>query len=193
MEKRRCGRSDISLSVVGVGCWSFGGGPGSYWGPQEQKDVDDVVHAALDNGINYFDTAEGYNEGRSEEALGRALEGRREEAVIGTKISPSNTEPSVLRRHCEASLRRLRTDYIDIYMVHWPITDRSVEDAFDTLMSLRSEGKVRSIGISNFGVRQMEEALATGARIDVNQLCYNLLSRAIEFVWGTLRPPGPSA
>ena len=90
------------------------------------------------------------------------------------------TEPSLLRWHCEASL-------------HWPITDRSVEDAFDTLMSLRSEGKVRSIGISNFGVRQMEEALATGARIDVNQLCYNLLSRAIEFVWGTLRPPGPSA
>jgi len=72
------------------------------------------------------------------------------------------TEPSLLRWHCEASL-------------HWPITDRSVEDAFDTLMSLRS------IGISNFGVRQMEEALATGARIDVNQLCYNLLSRAIEF------------
>ena len=97
------------------------------------------------------------------------------------------TEPSLLRWHCEASLRRLRTDYIDIYMVHWPITDRSVEDAFDTLMSLRS------IGISNFGVRQMEEALATGARIDVNQLCYNLLSRAIEFVWGSLRPPGPSA
>ena len=84
------------------------------------------------------------------------------------------TEPSLLRWHCEASL-------------HWHITDRSVEDAFDTPMSLRS------IGISNFGVRQMEEALATGARIDVNQLCYNLLSRAIEFVWGTLRPPGPSA
>jgi myo-inositol catabolism protein IolS len=178
MEKRKCGKSDIQISVLGIGCWSYGGG--DYWGPQTQSDVDAVVHKALDLGINYFDSAEAYNEGRSEESLGKALKGRRGEAVIGTKISPSNTQPSVLRNHCEASLRRLQTDYIDIYMVHWPITRYSVEDAFATLMELQSEGKVRSIGVSNFGVQQLTQAISTGARIDVNQLCYNLLSRAIE-------------
>ncbi len=178
MEKRKCGKSSIQVSVLGIGCWSYGGG--DYWGPQSQSDVDAVVHKALDLGINYFDSAEAYNEGRSEESLGKALKGRRGEAIIGTKISPSNTQPSVLRSHCEASMRRLQTDYIDIYMVHWPITRYSVEDAFATLMELQSEGKVRSIGVSNFGVQQLTQALSTGARIDVNQLCYNLLSRAIE-------------
>ena len=178
MEKRKCGKSDIQVSALGIGCWSYGGG--DYWGPQSQSDVDAVVHKALDLGINYFDSAEAYNEGRSEESLGKALKGQRDEAVIGTKISPSNTQPSVLRSHCEASMRRLQTDYIDIYMVHWPITRYSVEDAFATLMELQSEGKVRSIGVSNFGVQQLTQALSTGARIDVNQLCYNLLSRAIE-------------
>jgi len=178
MERRRCGKSDLELSVLGIGCWSFGGG--EYWGAQEEGDVRAVVHTALDHGINYFDTAEGYNEGRSEESLGKALGGRRHEAVIGTKVSPSNAEPAVLRAHCEDSLRRLQTDCIDLYMVHWPITRYSVEDAFGTLRTLQSEGKIRSIGVSNFGVQQLSEALTTGARIDVNQLCYNLLSRAIE-------------
>ena len=178
MEKRACGKSGIEISVMGIGGWSYGGG--DYWGPQAQEDVDAVAHAALDNGINFFDTAEGYNEGRSEEAVGRALKGRRDEAVIATKISPNNTEPTVLREHCEASLRRLQTDYIDIYIVHWPITDHSVEDAFATLTALKEEGKIRSIGVSNFGVAQLSEALATDVQLDVNQLCYNLLSRAIE-------------
>ncbi|MCZ6676229.1 MAG: aldo/keto reductase [Candidatus Poribacteria bacterium] len=178
MEKRICGKSGIGLSAMGLGCWSYGGG--DYWGPQSQQDVDAVAQAALDHGINFFDTAEGYNDGRSEEALGNALKGRRHEAKIGTKISANNTEPTVLREHCEASLRRLQTDYIDIYMVHWPIAEHSVADAFATLNALKAEGKIRSIGVSNFGVQQLSEALATGVQIDVNQLCYNLLSRAIE-------------
>jgi len=180
MEKRKCGQSDIEISVLGIGCWSYGGGDEDYWGLQDQKDVDAVVHKALDYGINYFDSAEAYNQGRSEESLGKALKGRRHEAVIGTKISPSNTQPSVLREHCDASLARLQTDYIDIYIVHWPITRHSVEDAFATLEALKSEGKIRSVSVSNFGVNQLTEALATGVRLDINQLCYNLLSRGIE-------------
>jgi len=179
IERRPFGASGITLPVVGIGCWAYGGG--DYWGPQDQKDVDAVVARALDQGMNYFDTAEAYNEGRSEEALGRALQGRRKEAIIGTKVFPTNAEePSVLRQHCEASLRRLQTDYIDIYMVHWPLEDRFVEDAFATLSALQAEGRIRSIGASNFGVRQLQAALATGARIDGDQLVYNLLSRAIE-------------
>ncbi len=178
MEKRKCGTSDIEIPVLGIGCWAYGGG--DYWGEQSQRDVEEVVHAAVDQGINHFDTAEGYNDGRSEESLGKALKGLRDQAIISSKISPNNAEPAVLRRHCEDSLRRLQTDYIDIYYVHWPITDCSVQDAFATLMDLRDEGIIRSVSISNFGVEQMSEALATGAQIDLNQLCYNLLSRAIE-------------
>jgi aryl-alcohol dehydrogenase-like predicted oxidoreductase len=180
MERRGYGSSGFTLPVLGIGCWAYGGGESDYWGPQDQKDVDGVVARALDAGINYFDTAEAYNEGRSEEALGRALKGRRKQAIIGTKVLPAYTEPSALRQHCEASLRRLSTDFIDIYMVHWPIVDQPVEGAFTTLAGLQAEGKIRSIGVSNFGVHQLQEALSTGARIEVNQLCYNLLSRAIE-------------
>jgi aryl-alcohol dehydrogenase-like predicted oxidoreductase len=170
----------LQLSLLGIGCWSFGGGEGDYWGPQDQHDADDVVARALDLGVNYFDTAEGYNDGRSEESLGRALGRRRPEAVIGTKVAPDNTRPDVLRAHCEASLRRLNTDYIDLYIVHWPITLYSVADAFATLMDLQHEGKIRYIGVSNFGVNQLTEALATGAEIAANQLAYSLLVRSIE-------------
>jgi aryl-alcohol dehydrogenase-like predicted oxidoreductase len=130
--------------------------------------------------MTLFDTAEAYNAGRSEEILGKALEGRRDEAFIATKISPSNTEPDVLRPHCEASLERLRTDYIDLYQVHWPITEHSVEDAFATLEDLQDEGKIRAIGVSNHGVKQLREVFDTGVPIVSNQLSYSLLSRAIE-------------
>jgi aryl-alcohol dehydrogenase-like predicted oxidoreductase len=180
MEKRRLGRSPVAISVLGIGCWSFGGGDKDYWGSQDQRDVEAVVKTALDLGVNYFDTAEAYNAGRSEESLGKALKGRRDEAIIGSKIGPENTEPGVLRAHCEASLRRLETDRIDIYMIHWPITDHSTADAFATLEDLQSEGKIHVIGVSNFGVEQLREALDTGVRFDGNQLCYNLLSRGIE-------------
>ena len=180
MERRVCGNSGIALSILGIGCWSFGGSGDDYWGPQDERDAADAVSAALDNGINYFDTAAMYNDGRSEESLGRALRGQRHRAIIGSKVSPANTDPAVLRQHCEASLRRLGVDAIDIYMVHWPITDHSVEDAFLTLRALRDEGKVRAVGVSNHGVRQLTEAVSTGAPIAVNQLCFNLLSRAIE-------------
>lgn len=88
MEKQRVGKTEISVSPLGVGCWSFGGG--SYWGEQSKQDVQRVVHTALDRGVNYFDTAEVYNDGASERALGEALKGRRDEAVIGTKVSTSN-------------------------------------------------------------------------------------------------------
>ncbi|MBB6732743.1 aldo/keto reductase [Cohnella zeiphila] len=194
MEKRRLGFSDLYLSVLGMGCWQYGGG--KYWGPQNQKDVDEVVHRALDLDINYFDTAEVYNDGESERSLGTALKGIRHKAIIGTKVTPANTSPSVLRQRCEDSLRRLQSDYIDLYMVHWPITphgiehftnDRavidtppSIEEAFGTLSTLQKEGKIRYIGISNHGVKQMNQVKATGVQVVANELAYNLFSRGIE-------------
>ena len=178
METRELGQSGLRISVFGMGCWPLGGGPG--WGDYDERDAIATVHMALDSGVNFYDTAEGYNDGHSEGVLGRALQGRRPQAFIATKVSPENTAPAILRAHCEASLRRLRTDHIDLYQVHWPITDHSVADAFATLDALQAEGKIRTYGVSNHGAEQLSEVLATGARVVSNQLCYNLLSRAIE-------------
>jgi myo-inositol catabolism protein IolS len=193
MELRECGRSGLRLPLLGLGCWAFGGG--EYWGPHEQSDADAVVRRALELGVTYFDTAEVYNEGRSEASLGRALRGLpRHRVVIGTKVSPAHVQPDVLPRRCEASLRRLGTDYVDLYMVHWPITLRSirhfdaqigvcpaVEDAFATLLRLREQGKVRHVGVSNFARNRLEEALRLCPDLAANELPYNLLSRAIEW------------
>lgn len=193
MEKRKCGNSDLELSVLGLGCWAFGGG--KYWGYHNQEDVNKTVKCAVDLGINYFDTAEAYNDGNSESSLGEAIQGiPRDKLIIGTKISPSNTNPKVLMEHCEASLKRIKTDYIDLCMVHWPITLKaiahftdqkvecpSVEDAFETLRKIKEQGKIRYIGISNFAKNTLKEAVDTNTEIVVNELPYNLLCRAIEY------------
>jgi len=189
---RRCGSSDLMLPILGVGCWSFGGG--EYWGPQNQTEVDAVVRCAVEHGCGFFDTAEAYNGGESERSLGRALRGLpREQLIIGTKVSPGHTAPKTLVAHCEASLQRLQTDYIDLYMVHWPITAHSIRHfsrdvaevpsvpaAFAALEQLRRAGRIRHIGVSNFGRRRLAEVLATGVPIAVNELPHSLLTRAIE-------------
>lgn len=193
MEQRTCGSTGLQLPALGIGCWAFGGG--KYWGSQDQSDVEAVVRGAIDAGCNYFDTAEAYNDGTSESSLGAALAGVRDRAIVGSKISPCNCYTATLREHCEASLRRLQTDYIDVYMVHWPIhphsirhftTDEkvianppSLEETFGTLNVLKAEGKIRHIGVSNFAVARLEEAMKY-ATIAVNELPYSLLTRAIE-------------
>jgi aryl-alcohol dehydrogenase-like predicted oxidoreductase len=194
MERRRSGKSCLELSVLGAGCWAFGGG--EYWGHQDQKDVDAVVARALELGINYFDTAEAYNAGASEQSLGQALKGRRDKAIIGTKISPSNCYAHKAAEHCETSLRRLGADVIDLYMIHWPLTPRSLRhftsdqalidsppspaEAFGALEKLQRRGKIRYIGVSNFAATRLGEALEACDQIAVNELPYSLLTRAIE-------------
>ena len=168
--------SSITFPKMGIGCWSYGGG--DYWGDQAQSDVDAVANTALDAGIVFFDTAVGYNEGRSEQSLGIALKHRRREALIGTKTGDTN--PATLPDQLEGSLRRLQTDYIDLYMIHWPNPKYPVDEVFDALSQLKTEGKIRAIGVCNFGCQQLSEMIAIGAQIETNQLCYNLLSRAIE-------------
>jgi aryl-alcohol dehydrogenase-like predicted oxidoreductase len=195
-EYRACGTSGLHLSVIGLGCWSFGGG--QYWGPQDQGDVNAVVRTAVDCGINYFDTAEAYNDGRSEAALGIALQGlKRDEVVIGSKITPANCYPGQIEAHCEASLKRLKTDYLDVYMLHWPIHPHSIRhytkdpvilanppsaaETFAVLEKLRQTGKIRHVGISNFSRTRIDADIPANVAIAVNQLPYNLLCRAIEF------------
>ncbi|GHU07858.1 hypothetical protein FACS1894158_16620 [Betaproteobacteria bacterium] len=174
MEYKKLGASDLSLSVIGLGCWSFGGG--DYWGEQSQNDVNEVVRSAVDSGINYFDTAEAYNEGRSESSLGLAIQGLdREKIVVGTKITPANCYPGLIEKHCEDSLKRLQTDYIDLYMIHWPIHPHSIKHftndpavianppdiacTFETLLKLQESGKIRHIGISNFSRNRMNNSV----------------------------------
>lgn len=193
MKQRICGDSQIALSALGLGCWEFGGG--DYWGPSDQSETDQIVKTALESGINYFDTAEVYNEGRSERALGLALRPfRRRDYAIGSKISPSHCHVGEITRHCEASLKRLQTDYLDIYMLHWPInpvslrhfTGQNGETAdlpemaavTDEFARLQKAGKIRSFGVSNF---RSERLAGLGLKPTVNELPYNLLCRAVEY------------
>jgi aryl-alcohol dehydrogenase-like predicted oxidoreductase len=168
----------MEVSVLSLGCWPLAGGSG--WGDQSERSAIATIHAALEHGINFLDSAEGYENGVSEEILGKALADRRDRAILGTKVSPDHTEPSVLRQYFEAALRRLQTDYVDVYHVHWPIRTHSVAGTFEVLQQLKDEGKIRAIGVSNFGPIDLGEALSTGVQIDANQLHCSLLSRAIE-------------
>ncbi|MGQ9682887.1 MAG: aldo/keto reductase [Anaerolineae bacterium] len=177
MQYRKLGRSDLQVSVISLGCWALAGD--AVWGPQDERDAAAAIHAALDCGINLFDTTEAYGEGRSEELLGRALAGRRQQVLIGTKVLPNHQRPQDLRAACEASLRRLQTDYVDIYYLHWPNWDLPIAETLGALQRLQQEGKVRVVGVSNYGRRDLTDLLAAG-RAEVDQLCYSLLWRAIE-------------
>jgi len=178
MQRRKLGNSSLMVSPIGVGFWGIVGG--DYWGAQDETDTVGAVQAALDSGINFFDTAEGYGNGYSEEMLGRALKSRRDEAIIATKVSTGNLAPADIRAACERSLKRLGTDYIDLYQVHWPSRHVPFEDSMSTLLDLQSAGKIRVISVSNFGKLDMPDMLQYGP-YNANQLPYSLLWRAIEF------------
>jgi myo-inositol catabolism protein IolS len=179
MQYRQLGRSQLKVSVVAMGCWPIVGD--ATWGPQDEKDSVAAIHAALDAGINFFDTAEAYGEdGYSEKLLGRELASRRSEVVIASKVLPSHMAAKDLRASCEASLKRLRTDYIDLYQMHWANWDIPIGEPLTVLKRLRDEGKVRVIGCSNFGPLDLAELLGQG-RVEANQLAYNMLWRAVEY------------
>ncbi|RMF76510.1 MAG: aldo/keto reductase [Chloroflexi bacterium] len=178
MQYRKLGQTDIDISVVSMGCWQIVGG--DWWGAQDEADSLAAIDAALDVGINFFDTAEGYGAGGSEEVLGKALEARRDKAIVATKVSRANLAADDLRAACERSLRRLRTDYIDFYQIHWPSRDVPFEESMTVLQELKQQGKVRAIGVSNFGPQDMIDMLALG-RYEGNQIPYNLLWRSPEY------------
>ena len=181
MEKRRIG--SLEVGVVGLGCNNFG------WriGLNESAAV---VHAALDAGVNFFDTADIYGEGRSEEFLGKALGPRRRQVIIATKFGfkmgpmEGGAKPAYVRQSAEASLRRLGTDYIDLYQLHRPDAETPIAATLEALDGLVRAGKVREIGCSNFNAQQLGEAQATvpggAARFVSVQNEYSLLKRDAE-------------
>lgn len=177
MEYQPLGQSNLRVSTFALGCWPFAGG--SVWGAQDDNDSIATVHAALDVGINFFDTAEGYEEGQSERVLGRGLLGRRDEAIIATKVSAANLRHADVIAACERSLRNLQTDVIDLYQIHWPNWEVPLEETVAALEQLRQAGKIRHIGVSNFGVRDLGDMLAVSECVS-NQIPLSLLWRVIE-------------
>lgn len=189
MKKKRLGNSDMEITPIGVGAWAMGGGGWQYsWGPQNDKDSTAAIHEALDRGLNWIDTAAVYGLGHSEEVVGRAIRNRTERPYIFTKcglvwdddgnISNSLSAASI-RKECEASLRRLQVDVIDLYQIHWPKPSDAIEEGWGELARLKEEGKVRHIGVSNFDVFQMWRAKRV-APITSLQPPYSLLSRSVE-------------
>jgi aryl-alcohol dehydrogenase-like predicted oxidoreductase len=181
---RRCGSSDLHLPILGVGCWAFGGG--DYWGPQSQSEVDAVVRHAVEHGCNFFDTAEAYNAGASEASLGAALRGLpRDQVIVGTKISPSHTAPADVVAHCEASLRRLQTDYLDLYQMHHIWREAPWEEIWQAMELLVQQGKVVYIGSSNFAGWHIAQANEIARRRNFlglvsEQSLYHLNARTVE-------------
>jgi aryl-alcohol dehydrogenase-like predicted oxidoreductase len=189
MEIRRLGNSDLHITPIGIGAWAIGGGgwEGSM-GPQNDSDSLPAIHAALDHGLNWIDTAALYGLGHSEEMVARALQGRTPRPYVFTKCERvwddngkigASLKAASIRRECEASLRRLRVEVIDLYQIHWPEPDEDIEEGWTELARLKEGGKVRYIGVSNFDVTQMKRAQAI-APITSLQPPYAVVRREIE-------------
>ena len=189
MEKHKLGNSDMYITPIGVGAWAMGGGGWQWaWGPQEDVDSLSAIHEALDHGVNWIDTAAVYGLGHSEEVVARALQGRSARPYVFTKCErvwdkdghiTGSLKAGSIRRECEASLRRLKLDVIDLYQIHWPEPDIDIEEGWTEMARLKEEGKVRYIGVSNFNVAQMERAQRI-APITSLQPRYSLISREVE-------------
>lgn len=180
-------KQDISISTIGLGTNAVGGH--NLFENLNEEDGKELVKVALNNGVTLIDTADIYGPGRSEELVGEVLQSfPREQYILATKGARmqneqgeivTNNAPDYLRSACEASLKRLGLDYIDIYYIHFPEQGASLELAVAELVKLKQEGIIRAIGISNVTLEQLKEANSTG-NIDVVQLEYNMLNRAIE-------------
>jgi len=184
MDTRKVGRSGLSVSAIGLGCVDFGG-------RLDAKASAELVGSALDQGVTLFDTSDNYCEGRSEEILGRAVGARRNDVIINSKFTGSlgayraNGSRSFVIRSCEESLKRLGTDYIDLYSIHHPDPDTPIAETLDALDRLVEQGKVRYIGSSNLPGWQIADAehtarMAGGQRFIAAQMEWNLLQRSVE-------------
>lgn len=203
MLHRKLGRSEVSVPTVSFGAWAIGG---SHWGGADDDEAVRAIHAAIDAGMDAIDTAPIYGFGHSESVIGRAIEGRRDRVVLMTKVglrwddergdiafsAPGphgktvnvrlNSRPWSVRYEVEKSLTRLGVDVLDLVQIHWPDPRTPVTETLDELLSLRREGKLRAIGVSNFSVGQLEDAGRALGEIGLasDQPKYSLLDRAIE-------------
>jgi aryl-alcohol dehydrogenase-like predicted oxidoreductase len=176
---------DTEATRVGLGTWAIGGW---MWGSTEASDAEKTIRSAIDRGVTLIDTAPIYGKGRSEEIVGKAVadSGKREQLVIATKVGldwddgiQRDSSPARIRKEIEDSLRRLKTDVIDVYQVHWPDASVPFQKTAEELEKLRAEGKIRAIGTSNYDPEQMD-AFREGAALTTLQPPYNLFERGME-------------
>jgi aryl-alcohol dehydrogenase-like predicted oxidoreductase len=183
------GSTGLEITRVGFGAWAIGGGDWEFgWGPQDDEESISAIHRALDLGVNWIDTAAAYGFGRSEEVVGRALQGLADRPYVFTKCSllegPGRTvrhslKRDSVRREAEASLTRLGVDAIDLYQIHWPNPEEDIEEGWAAMVELRDEGLVRHIGVSNFSAAQMRRIQGI-APVETLQPQYSLIEREIE-------------
>lgn len=173
MEKLSFGSTGVAVSVVGLGTWNME--------HDDRRAVAAALRRGLDLGMNHIDTAELYGAGRVEERVGAAIEGRRDQVFLASKVLPSNASKTGTIQACERTLRRLRTDYLDLYLLHWPGEHR-LADTLAAFETLKRDGKIRAWGVSNFDEHDLEQAhaLAGAGKIACNQVLYHLEERGIE-------------
>ena len=200
MESRQLGKSPVHISSVILGTWAIGGW---MWGGSDEKNAIDAIHASIDQGISTIDTAPIYGMGHSEAIVGKAIKGKRDKVVIATKCgmrwdSEEGSDPwpnrdnqgktIVIRKNlksasifheCEQSLKRLHTDVIDLYQIHWPDVSTPIEDSWNAMVKLKEQGKVRAIGVSNYNLEQLKEVHSFHP-VDSIQPPYSLIRRGIE-------------
>lgn len=200
LETRELGNSGLRITPLVFGAWAIGGW---MWGGSDEKEARSAIHASIDAGVNMIDTAAVYGMGASEEIVGKAIKGKRDRVLLATKcgrswnssqgsmpfetVDPagkkvtvrSDSRPENIIRECEDSLKRLGVDVIDLYQIHWPDLTYPIDDSMRAMESLKKAGKIRSIGVRNFSVEQLETA-ALGGRVDSLQPPYSLLQRQIE-------------
>jgi aryl-alcohol dehydrogenase-like predicted oxidoreductase len=188
MNAHTLGINGPKLSVIGFGAWAIGGSWEFGWGAVDDKESIKAIHRGLDLGINWIDTAAVYGLGHSEEIVAQALKGNRDKVFVATKcgmvwnekgVVTKNLKPKSIRKEVEDSLRRLQTDYIDLYQFHWPDPATPVEDSWMTMTELVSEGKVRNIGVCNFSIVDLERCRSI-APVQSLQPPYNMLNREVE-------------
>ncbi len=189
MKTRQLGKDGPQLTIIGLGTWAIGGPWDWGWGPQKDEDSIAAIRESLEQGINWIDTAPVYGLGHAEEVVARALEGyKREEVFIATKCGlvwddrgrvDRNLHPESIRREIEASLKRLKTDYVDLYQHHWPDQKTPVEESWAVMVRLQEEGKVRYIGVCNYDVPLLKRC-STIAPVQSLQPPYSMVKRDIE-------------
>jgi aryl-alcohol dehydrogenase-like predicted oxidoreductase len=172
MHTRQLGNSDLHITPIGFGAWAIGGGGWAFgWGAQDDADSVATIREAIDLGINWIDTAAVYGLGHSEEVVAKALEGVANRPLVFTKCARvwddnrqigKSLKADSIRRECEASLKRLEVDVIDLYQIHWPEPPEDIDEGWQTMVKLKEEGKVRWIGVSNFDASQMAQIAKFG-------------------------------
>jgi diketogulonate reductase-like aldo/keto reductase len=175
--RRKFGWTGVDVPVIGMGTWTMEGRSGD-----AKRRAIEALHLGVDLGMNHIDTAEMYGNGRTEELVAEAVDGQREQVFLVSKVLPSNASYEGTLKACERSLKRLKTNFIDLYLLHWPSSQHPIEETMRAMEKLVDEGMIKFIGVSNFDVEQLREAqnALMKHRIACNQVLYHLAYRGIE-------------